>query len=42
MRSVSGRTAEPKKWSAGTVYTVTSLTATQVSPAELAAIIRGH
>jgi predicted transposase YbfD/YdcC len=31
-----------KKWSRETVYAVTSLTATQASPAELAAIIRGH
>ena len=31
-----------KKWSRETVYAITSLTATQVSPAELAAIIRGH
>jgi predicted transposase YbfD/YdcC len=31
-----------KKWSAETVRAVTSLTATQARPAELAAIIRGH
>jgi predicted transposase YbfD/YdcC len=31
-----------KKWSRETVYAITSLTATQASPAELAAIIRGH
>jgi predicted transposase YbfD/YdcC len=31
-----------KKWSGETVYAITSLTATQASPAELAAIIRGH
>jgi hypothetical protein len=31
-----------KKWSAETCYAVTSLTATQASPAGLAAIIRGH
>ena len=31
-----------KKWSTETVYAITSLTATQASPAELAAIIRGH
>lgn len=31
-----------EKWSRETVYAVTSLTATQASPAELAAIIRGH
>jgi predicted transposase YbfD/YdcC len=31
-----------KKWSRETVYAVTSLTATQASPAELAAIVRGH
>jgi hypothetical protein len=30
------------KWSAETCYAVTSLTATQASPARLAAIIRGH
>jgi hypothetical protein len=33
---------EKKKWSRETVYAVTSLTAVQASPAELAAIIRGH
>ena len=37
-RRLSGK----KKWSRETVYAVTSLTATQASPAELAAIIRGH
>jgi predicted transposase YbfD/YdcC len=37
-RRLSGR----KKWSRETCYAVTSLTATQVSPAGLAAIIRGH
>jgi predicted transposase YbfD/YdcC len=31
-----------KKWSTETCYAITSLTATQASPAELAAIIRGH
>jgi predicted transposase YbfD/YdcC len=31
-----------KKWSTETVYAVTSLTATQASPAELADILRGH
>ena len=31
-----------KKWSRETVYAITSLTATQASPAELAVIIRGH
>jgi predicted transposase YbfD/YdcC len=31
-----------KKWSRETVYAITSLTATQASPAKLAAIIRGH
>ncbi len=31
-----------KKWSRETVYAITSLTAIQASPAELAAIIRGH
>jgi predicted transposase YbfD/YdcC len=31
-----------KKWSRETVYAITSLTATQASRAELAAIIRGH
>jgi predicted transposase YbfD/YdcC len=30
------------KWSTETVYAITSLTATQARPAELAAIIRGH
>ena len=37
-RRVSGR----RKWSRETVHAVTSLTATQASPGELAAIIRGH
>ena len=37
-RRISGK----KKWSRDTVYAVTSLTATQASPAGLAAIIRGH
>jgi predicted transposase YbfD/YdcC len=37
-RRLSGR----KKWSRETVYAVTSLTAIQASPTELAAIIRGH
>jgi predicted transposase YbfD/YdcC len=31
-----------KKWSRETIYAITSLTATQASPAGLAAIIRGH
>jgi predicted transposase YbfD/YdcC len=31
-----------KKWSAETCYAITSLTVTQASPAQLAAIIRGH
>jgi predicted transposase YbfD/YdcC len=31
-----------KRWSTETVYAVTSLTATQASPADLMAIIRGH
>lgn len=39
---VRRRRLKGKKWSAETCYAVTSLTATQVSPAELAAIIRGH
>jgi len=37
-RRISGK----KKWSRETVYAITSLTATQASPAALAAIIRGH
>jgi predicted transposase YbfD/YdcC len=37
-RRIRGR----KKWSRETVYAITSLTAVQASPAELAAIIRGH
>ena len=36
------RLGRKKKWSAETCYAVTSLTVTQASPAELAAIIRGH
>jgi predicted transposase YbfD/YdcC len=31
-----------RKWSAETMYAITSLTATQARPAEFAAIIRGH
>ena len=31
-----------KRWSTETVYAVTSLTATQASPADLADILRGH
>jgi predicted transposase YbfD/YdcC len=37
-RRLGGR----KKWSRETVYAITSLTAIQASPAQLAAIIRGH
>ena len=36
------RTLTRKKWSTETVYAITSLTAIQARPAELAAIIRGH
>jgi predicted transposase YbfD/YdcC len=36
------RPSGKKKWSSETAYAVTSLAATQASPAELAAIIRGH
>jgi predicted transposase YbfD/YdcC len=36
------RISREKKWSRETVYAITSLTANQASPAELAAIIRGH
>jgi predicted transposase YbfD/YdcC len=36
------RPGRRKKWSRETVYAITSLTAIQASPAELAAIIRGH
>jgi predicted transposase YbfD/YdcC len=39
---VRRRQVRKKKWSRETVYAVTSLTAVQASPAELAAIIRGH
>ena len=38
-RRISGK---KKKWSRETVYAITSLTAVQATPAELAAIIRGH
>jgi predicted transposase YbfD/YdcC len=34
--------AGKKKWSRETVYAITSLTVTQVSPGRLAAIIPGH
>ena len=36
------RLSGTKRWSRETVYTITSLTVTQASPAGLAAIIRGH
>jgi predicted transposase YbfD/YdcC len=36
------RPLKSKKWSTETVYAVTSMTAIQASPAELAAIARGH
>ena len=36
------RLSGTKNWSRETVYAITSLTATQASPAGLAAIIRGH
>jgi predicted transposase YbfD/YdcC len=36
------RPLNSKKWSAETIYAITSLTAIQARPAELAAIIRGH
>jgi predicted transposase YbfD/YdcC len=36
------RPLNSKKWSSETVYAVTSLTLTQASPAQLAAILRGH
>jgi Ni/Co efflux regulator RcnB len=39
---VRRRLLKGKKWSAETCHAITSLTATQASPAELAAIIRGH
>ena len=41
-RSCAAASLPEKKWSRETVYAITSLTATQASPAELAAIIRGH
>ena len=39
-RPLTGKNS--KKWSTETVYAVTSLTAVQARPAELAAIVRGH
>lgn len=39
-RPLSGKNS--RKWTSETVYAVTSLTATQVSPAQLAGILRGH
>ena len=36
------RPLNSKKWTAETIYAITSLTAIQARPAELAAIIRGH
>ena len=39
-RPLSGKNT--RKWSTETVYAITSLTAAQASPAELAAIVRGH
>ena len=38
----NGAMRRKKRWSTETVYAVTSLTATDASPAELADIIRGH
>jgi predicted transposase YbfD/YdcC len=42
LQIVRRRRLRGKKWSAETCYAITSLTATQASPARLAAIIRGH
>jgi predicted transposase YbfD/YdcC len=42
LRIVRRRPLNSKKWSAETIYAITSLTAIQARPAELAAIIRGH
>ena len=39
---VRRRSRGTKKWSRETVYAITSLTATQTSPARLAATIPGH
>ena len=39
-RPLTGKNS--KKWSTETVYAVTSLTAIQARPAELAAIVRDH
>ena len=39
---ITRRRKVKRKWSRETCYAVTSLTVTQASPAELAAIIRGH
>jgi predicted transposase YbfD/YdcC len=36
------RPTKGKKWSTETVYAITSLTATQTTPADLADILRGH
>jgi predicted transposase YbfD/YdcC len=41
-RCAAVKLAGKKKWSRETVYAITSLTATQVSPGGLAGIIRGH
>jgi predicted transposase YbfD/YdcC len=42
LQIVRRRKLAGKKWSCETVYAITSLAATQASPAVLAAIIRGH
>jgi predicted transposase YbfD/YdcC len=41
-RPLNAKNGKKKRWSTETVYAVTSLRATQASPADLADIIRGH
>ena len=41
-RRATARKGKKRKWSAETVYAITSLTAAQASPAKLAAMLRGH
>ena len=41
-RRATARKGKKRKWSAATVYAITSLTAAQASPSKLAAMLRGH
>jgi len=41
-RRATARKGKKRRWSAETVYVITSLTAAQASPSKLAAMLRGH